>query len=177
MAKKTWNEKLNDSKDMPKIEEVDCIFAARQGGSKMLLAPPLAYDEIMKSVPGGKLITTDRMRAYLAKKHNADWTCGLTCGIFVNIAANASAERKGEKTEPSNACVRKGEDSEATQPAKEVRETPYWRTLKKDGELNEKYPDGIDGQKLLLEMEGHKVIQKGKRYFVENYDKKLFDLE
>jgi len=150
MAKKTWNEKLNDSKDMPKVEMVDCIFAARQGGPRMLLAPPLEYDAIMKRIPKGKLITSDRIRSHLAKKHNADWTCGLTGGIFINIAVNASAERKG------------------------VNETPYWRTLKKDGELNEKFPDGLDGHKLLLEMEGHKIIQKGKRYFVENYEGKLW---
>ena len=153
MAKKTWNEKLNDSKDMPKVEEVDCVFAARQGGPRMLLAPPLSYDAAMKRVPQGKLITTDRIRAHLAKEHKADWTCGLTGGIFVNIAANASAERKGEN------------------------ETPYWRTLKKDGELCEKYPGGIDGHKILLETEGHTVIQKGKRYFVDGYESKLFDWE
>ena len=150
MSKKTWNEKLNDSKDMPRIEIVDCIFAARQGGPKMLLAPPLEYDAIMKQIPKGKLITTDRIRAHLAQKHGADWTCGLTGGIFVNIAAHASEERKS------------------------VNETPWWRTLKKDGELNEKYPGGIDGHKLLLEMEGHRVMQKGKRYFAENYEEKLW---
>jgi hypothetical protein len=48
--------------------------------------------------------------------------------------------------------------------------------LKKDGELNEKYPEGIDGQKLRLEMEGHKIIQKGKRYFVKDYKDKLFEI-
>ena len=153
MAKKTWNEKLNDSKDMPKVELVDCIFAQRQGGPRMLLAPPLFYDALMKCVPKGKLTTTDRIRAHLAARHGADWTCGLTGGIFINIAANASAERKGEN------------------------ETPYWRTLKKGGELCEKYPGGIDGHKTLLEMEGHTVIQKGKRYFVVGYEDKLIDLQ
>lgn len=52
-------------------------------------------------------------------------------------------------------------------------DTPYWRTLKKDGELNEKYPEGIDGQKFRLEMEGHTVIQKGKRYFVKDFKPKF----
>lgn len=153
MAKKSYNEKLNDSKDMPRVESVSAEVAVRFGGAKMLLAPPLAYDAIMKQVPKGKLITTDRMRGFLAKKHGADWTCPLTAGIFVNIAANASAERKGKN------------------------ETPYWRTLKKDGELCEKFPDGLDGHKLLLEVEGHKVIQKGKRYFVEGYEKKLYEIK
>lgn len=152
MAKKTFNEKLNDSKNMPVVEIVDNSYANSQGGPKMLIAPPLEYDAIMKKVPKGKLITSDRIRAHLAKKYEAHWTCPLTAGIFINIAANASAERQGQN------------------------ETPYWRTLKKDGELCEKFPGGIDGHKALLLMEGHQIIQKGKRYFVENYDKHLHKL-
>lgn len=154
MAKKTYNEKLSGSKNVPTVKVLtDPRAVARFGGERMLIAPPLTYDEMMKQVPKGKLITTDSIRDCLAKKHSADFTCPLTCGIFVNIAANASRERGG------------------------VDETPYWRTLKKDGELCEKYPDGIDGHKLLLEMEGHTIIQKGKRYFVENYKDKLFELQ
>jgi len=152
MAKKSYTEKLHDSKDMPKIVEVtDPKAVARYGGTRMLIAPPLAYDEIMKKVPKGKVITSDNIRDYLARKHGADYTCQLTAGIFINIAAHASVERKTD-------------------------ETPYWRTLKKDGELNEKYPEGIEGQKLRLEMEGHTIIQKGKKYFVKDYQDKLFEL-
>jgi len=152
MARKSYNEKLMDSKDMPKIVEVtDPKAVLRYGGTKMLIAPPLAYDEIMKKVPYGKVITTDYIRNYLAKKHGADYTCQLTAGIFINIAAHASVERKTD-------------------------ETPYWRTLKKDGELNDKFPGGIDNQKLRLEMEGHTIIQKGKRYFVKDYEEKLFEI-
>jgi len=152
MARKSYNEKLHFSNDMPKIVEVtDPKAVLRYGGTRMLIAPPLAYDEIMKKVPEGKVITTDYIRAYLARKHGADYTCQLTAGIFVNIAAHASAERKTD-------------------------ETPYWRTLKKDGELNEKYPEGIEGQKLRLEMEGHTIIQKGKEYFVKDFQDKLFEI-
>lgn len=152
MARKSFNEKLNYSKNMPRIVEVtDPRAVLRYGGTKMLIAPPLAYDEIMRKVPPGKVITSDCIRKYLAKKHGADYTCPLTAGLFINIAANASAEGKTD-------------------------EIPYWRTLKKDGELNEKYPEGIDGQKLRLEKEGHIIIQKGKRYFVKDYKDKLFEI-
>ena len=154
MARKTFNEKLNDSKDMPIAKIVsDPKAVARYGGERMLIAPPLAYDEIMKRVPIGKVITTDRVRDYLAKKYDADFVCPLTAGIFISLAAQASAERGG------------------------INPTPYHRTLKKDGELNEKYPDGIDGQRLLLEMEGHTVTTKGKRFFVTDYEDSLFELE
>jgi len=151
MPIKNPNQKLYDSKDMPKIVILDAPgAAARYGGTRMLIAPPAEYDELMKQVPEGRLITADRLRGHLAKKHNADFTCPLTCGIFVNAAALASMERGG------------------------VDGTPWWRTLKKDGELNEKYPEGIDGHKLRLEMEGHEVYQKGKRYFVKDYAQKLY---
>jgi len=117
----------------------------------MLVASPREYNAIMKKVPAGKVITTDVMKVHLAKKHKTACVCPLTCGIFVNICANAAIER-GDK------------------------DFPYWRTVKAKGELCEKFPDGLDGHKLLLEMEGHKVIQKGKRYFVENYAEKLYEL-
>jgi len=48
--------------------------------------------------------------------------------------------------------------------------TPYWRALKLGGKLNEEYPGGAKAQKKLLEDEGRKVVQKGKKYFVENYE-------
>ena len=152
MAKRSFNEQLQDSKDMPKIcvlEDPQTI--ARYGGTKLLIAPPIAYDGIMKRVTEGKVITSDRIRAHLAAEYGADITCPLTAGIFINTAANASLERGAD-------------------------ETPFWRTLKKDGELNEKYPEGIEGQKRRLESEGHTVIQTGRRYFVEDYEKKLFSL-
>ena len=154
MAKKTWNEKLANTKNMPKIEDIghDSKMAARFGEGKMLIAAPSEYDHIMKRIPEGKLVTIVQIREFLAKKHGADFTCPLTAGIFVNIAANASRERGG------------------------VDETPYWRTLKKDGELSEKYPDGIDGHRMLLEIERHTVIQKGKRYFVKDYEQKRYEL-
>ena len=150
MPIKNPNQKLQDSKDMPKVEVLtDPKAIARYGGPRMLIAPPIEYDALMKTIAHGELITTDRLRAHLAGKHDADFTCQLTCGIFVNVAAHASAERDG------------------------VDETPWWRTLKKDGELNEKYPGGIEGQKLRLTMEGHEVIQKGKRFFVKDFESKL----
>jgi alkylated DNA nucleotide flippase Atl1 len=46
---------------------------------------------------------------------------------------------------------------------------PYWRTLKADGFLNEKYPGGAEAQKELLEKEGFEVIQKGKKCLIQNY--------
>lgn len=120
----------------------------------MIIAPPLYYDEIMKKVPKGKLLTTDQIRKYLAQKNNADITCPLTAGIFINICAWASYQRTENIT-------------------------PYWRTLKSNGELNIKYPGEIKLQKRLLEEEGHKIITKGTKnikYFVKDFEKDLIEL-
>ena len=94
------------------------------------------------------------IRARLAKANNADFTDPITAGIFVSIAAWASHQRREDKT-------------------------PYWRTLKANGELNAKYPGGIEAQKAKLEAEGHVILQKGRkniRYVVKDYESALFDL-
>lgn len=157
MVKKSYNEKLNLSTGLPKVEFVgaDSNMAKRFGSGNMLIAAPFEYDEIMKYIPRGKVITSEEIRSHLAKKYKADFTCQLTAGIFINIAANASRERENEGM---------------------GNLTPFWRTLKKNGELNEKYPGSIDEQRFLLETEGFQIIQKGKRYFVKDYEKSLFDL-
>ena len=151
MAKKSFNEKLLSSGDLPKVVKIeDPHLIERYKTASMVIAAPVEYDELMKKVPKGKLTTIDRMMAVMAEKHNAGCACPMTAGIFVNIAAKASEERQGKNI------------------------TPWWRTLKKDGQLSEKYPDGIEGQKTRLEAEGHIIIQKGKRSFVENYEKKIY---
>jgi hypothetical protein len=54
------------------------------------------------------------------------------------------------------------------------RITPYWRTLKNGGELNAKYPGGVQELSKRLHAEGHKIIRKGKRVLVEDYQDALF---
>ncbi|HYF82985.1 MAG TPA: MGMT family protein [Clostridia bacterium] len=157
MARKSFNEKLHNSKDLPKVEFIgfDNKMSKRFGTGNMLIAAPMEYDEVMKRIPIGKLTTSYEIMAFLAKKHNADFTCQLTAGIFINIAANASKERENMGSSDI---------------------TPYWRTLKKGGELNEKYPGGIDQHRFLLEIEGHEIMQQGKRYFVKDYEKVLYQM-
>ena len=150
--KKDFNAMLNDSKDMPRIQTItDEKSIKKYGGSKMLLAPPIAYDRIMRTIPAGKVITIGEIRRQLAKQNGADFTDPITAGIFVSIAAWASYQRKTDKT-------------------------PYWRTLKAGGELNPKYPGGTQAQKELLEKEGHTIVQRGRtniKYYVKDYEEKL----
>ena len=154
--KKDFNAMLRDSKDMPKFQIItDQKSIEKYGGSKMYFAPPMDYDRVMKQIPYGKVITVGKIREYFAKQNGADFTEPITAGIFVSIAAWASYQRCEE-------------------------ETPYWRTLKANGELNAKYPGGIEAQKEKLEAEGHTIIQRGRKnlkYFLKDYERVLFHLE
>ena len=153
--KKDFNAMLHDSKDMPKFQTItDKKSIEKYGGSRMYFAPPIDYDKAMKRVPYGKLTTVGKIREYFAKTNGADFTEPITAGVFVSIAAWASYQRSGD-------------------------ETPWWRTLKANGELNPKYPGGIEAQKEKLEAEGHVIIQKGRtniKYFVKDYESFLFEL-
>lgn len=154
--KKDFNAMLHDGKDMPKIQIItDEASIKKYGGNRMYFAPPMDYDRVMRRVPLGKVITVGEIRKYFAAQSGADFTEPITAGIFVSIAAWASHQRSEDKT-------------------------PYWRTLRAGGELNPKYPGGVEEQKEMLEAEGHTVIQKGRtniKYYVKDYEKALFALE
>lgn len=154
--RKDFNAMLRRDNGMPKIQIVtDQATIQKYGGERMYFAPPIAYDALMRAVPRGKVITLGEIRAHLARQNGADFTDPITAGIFVSIAAWASAQRAGD-------------------------ETPYWRTLKAGGELNPKYPGGVQAQRERLEAEGHTVLRKGRkhlRYYVKDYQEVLFDLD
>lgn len=120
----------------------------------MVLVNPSEVVEVMKDVPKGKLITIVQICKRIAKRHAVKACCTLTTGIFIMTAADATEEAAREGTDLS---------------------VPYWRTLKADGFLNEKYPGGVEAQKRLLEREGFVVPQKGKMYFVQDYQDYLLD--
>ena len=91
MARKTFNDKLQDSKDMPKIVVVDHERSIEiYGGKNMLIAPPLEYNDIMALIPEGNVITIREIREFLSQRHGADFTCPMTAGMFINLSARAS---------------------------------------------------------------------------------------
>jgi len=150
--RKSWREKLTDSKGLPRVEMITERMSTRWGTGTVVIPEPVEVNEIMKRVQKGKLITVNEIRNILAKNHGATIGCLITTGIFAMIAAHVAHEEMEEG---------------------KTRVTPYWRTLKSGGEINPKYPGGIKDQKKRLESEGHKVIQKGKKCFVEDYQKYL----
>jgi len=139
-SKKSWRAKLEDSKDLPKVIEINEKMSKRWGEGTVVVPAPKEVDEIMRRVPKGQVITINQIRELLARKHGASIGCPITCGIFAWIAANAAEEAASEgKTDI----------------------TPYWRTLKSNGELNPKYPGGVEAQTSRLKDEGH-TIEPGK---------------
>ena len=170
--KKDFNAMMKNNKDMPKIQIVeDEKTIKKYGGTKMFFAPPLYYDTLMKKVPKGKLVTVSQMRDYLAKQNNADFTDPMTAGIFVNIVAWASYQRDTDITPYWRTLKSDGELN--------VKYPDYWRTLKSDGELNVKYPEAIELQKRLLEEEGHTIVSKGTKnikYYVKDFENSLIEL-
>lgn len=147
-ARKTWAEKLRDNKGLPKVGAIEGKMSTRWGTGTMVIPAPIEVKELMDKVPKGKLTSINELRAALAKKHGTNIACPITTGIFAWIAANAAEEA-------------------AASGAKRI--TPYWRTLKSGGELNPKYPGGIEALRARLKSEGHAVIQKGKRHFVQDF--------
>jgi len=160
--RKTWLEKLADKQNLPKFLKLEKRFPCYNAihkmgaevGDEIVLVNPSEVVALMKKVPHGKLVTIVEICNSLAKKHQVKGCCTLTAGIFIMTAANAAEEE--------------------TKAHRDL-DIPYWRTLKADGFLNEKFPGGAESHKALLENEGFKVVPKGKRYFVENYQRYLIE--
>jgi alkylated DNA nucleotide flippase Atl1 len=159
--KKSWQDKLADKKGFPKIEKLEkrfpCYNAVHKMGAdvgdEVVLVNPSEVVEIMKEVPKGKLMTIVEICREIAKRHNVKACCSLTTGIFIMTAANAVEE-----------AAKQGRNLDI----------PYWRTLKADGFLNEKYPGGAEAHKEKLENEGFIVTKKGKKYAVQDYQNSLW---
>jgi alkylated DNA nucleotide flippase Atl1 len=161
--KKTWQEKLKGKPSFPKVLRLEkrfpCYNAVHKMGAEVgdeiVLVNASEVLAIMKQVPKGKLITIVEVCRQIARNHSVQACCSLTTGIFIMTAANAveEASREGKSLDIS-----------------------YWRTLKADGFLNEKYPGGQEAHKRLLEGEDFKVTARGKKYQVVDYEKSLMKL-
>ena len=150
-----YRKRLNDNKDFPKIKTIPKKLEKSWGIGKFVMPTPLEVNDLMKKVPKGKLMTINQIRKKFDKKYKTTTACPIVTGIFVNVVARAAEEelRQGKK-----------------------RVTPYWRTIKTNGYVNEKYPGGINAQKKILQKEGHKIVSKGKNFIINNFEEKLFKI-
>lgn len=130
-----WRAKLEKDQE-PKVVEVPAKWVARFGEGKMLVATPLLVDALVRTVPEGLLVTIDQIRERLARDFCADSTCPLTTGIFLRITAEAAVEDLDSGRE---------------------QVTPYWRVIRSNGSLVDKFPGGVQAQAERLRAEGHAI--------------------
>jgi hypothetical protein len=141
-SRTSWREKLERA-DHSKIVEIPAAMSKRFGTGTMLIPRPLDVDALIRNAGKGKLITVSEIRSRLARDNKVDVACPLTTGIFIRIAAETAEEdtRNGKK-----------------------RVTPYWRVIRDDGSLNEKFPGGAKAQAQRLKEEGHSITPgRGKK--------------
>lgn len=132
-----------DNPNLPKIVPAFPRMQARFGTVDMLVPSPGEVETCMRAVPEGQITTVSRIRDFLAHKYSVGVTCPLTTGIFVRIAAEAAEE-----------------DAHAGR----TEITPYWRVVKDDGSLYDKFPGGVERQRERLQAEGHRILPgKGRR--------------
>ena len=135
-----WREKLEKPQE-PKIVQVPPKMS-RFGSGTMLIPTPKLVDDLIRTIPKGKLLTVGELRRKLAEEFEADVTCPLTTGIFVRIAAEAAEEDRANGRK---------------------KITAYWRVVKDDGRLNPKFPGGVAQQSRHLRAEGFKIARDGKK--------------
>lgn len=139
--RKTWREKLeNPPKGLPKVVNGPPKWKKKFGGRKVLVPTPLLVEDLIRKTRKGNILTQTQIREKLAKDFKAEATCPITTGIFIRIIAEAAEEdlRAGRK-----------------------RITPYWRVIKGDGSLIDKFPGGTKAQAARLKEEGH-TLEPGK---------------
>jgi len=141
--RKSWREKLTDDKDLPKVFQINAKHRESWGKGTCAIAAPREVDALIRRIPKGRVALIDDLRAAIARRHGATIGCPITTGIFAWIAAHSAEEDR--------AAGRK-------------RITPWWRVLKRQGDLNPKYPGGVKAQARQLRAEGHRILLgKGKK--------------
>ena len=64
--KKSWREKLSDSKELPKVVTITEKMSKRWGTGTVVVPAPIEVDEIMKKVPKGRFVTITRLWPFLS---------------------------------------------------------------------------------------------------------------
>ena len=149
---KTSREKLLGLPQDSRIIPIPPKMQAKFGEGTMVVPSAAAVEAFMRLIRKGRLATAREIARMLAMQYGTSVGCVVTTGILAGMIAQAADEdeRSGMK-----------------------KITPYWRMLKPEGELNLKYPGGLANLQARLEAEGHIIVERGRRFFVENHVKKL----
>jgi alkylated DNA nucleotide flippase Atl1 len=136
VTKTSWRAKLHKPMS-PKLVPVPEGMTMRLGRGMMLIPTALEVDAMIRKIPRGQVSSLSQIRRRLAQWHNIDVTCPLITGILLRIVAEAAEEDRASGRQDI---------------------TPYWRVVREDGGLNEKFPGGAIAQARRLMEEGHAVV-------------------
>ena len=93
--KKSWTEKLEDSKNLPRVEKITEKMSRKWGSGTVVIPAPKEVYGLMEKVPFGQITTINEIHSALARKHGGTIACPICTGIFARIAAGAAEEQKG----------------------------------------------------------------------------------
>lgn len=131
MAKKTWKEKFENSKQ-PQIKTIDKAFWGMDKGSRMLIPTPKLIQDYVYHCEKGNFSDVQTMRNDLALEAGVDFTCPMTSGIFLRIVCEYHYEKWQLNVEATDIC-------------------PFWRMVDPKSELAKKLsfsPDFIEEMRL-----------------------------
>lgn len=154
-SKKSWRSKLEKPQE-PEIVEVGPNSPRSWGDGTMVIVTPMLIDEVVRTIPKGKLTTITAIREKFARDFGTDVTCPLTTGIFLRICAETAEEDRAKGS-------------------KDV--SPYWRVIRDTGELVDKFPGGTEHHAELLQQEGFEILitgRKGNKLVVKDYREYMF---
>ena len=117
------------------------------GAGKMLLPGPATVAALIDKTPAGRLITTNLLCQKLARQFNVRGTCPVTAQKALQAVAR---------------------DPDA--------KVAYWRVVKANGGLINRFPGGAEGQAERLRKEGFILDRKGKTPKVANFRESLVPL-
>lgn len=109
MIEKTWAEQLAESDGV----DIRPVSEGRRGmtpGKSMLYPSARMVNDAIREIPAGQAVTPKELRATLADRHDAEYTCPVTTTIMLRIVAEAANEARGHGMAPAEV-------------------TPVWRVL------------------------------------------------
>lgn len=133
-----WLTKLNSKKEI-QIKKIEKAFADIPARSEMLIATPGVFEQYVRRIKKGESRNLKEIRADLAKKFHAGYTCPVTTGIFLRIVAEANYERLSRGEAPEKIA-------------------PFWRAIEPGSSLARKLSFGED---FIVEMRKAEGIEDG----------------
>ncbi|MGH2551089.1 MAG: 6-O-methylguanine DNA methyltransferase [Thermomicrobiales bacterium] len=149
---KSWRARLEGDGKTSQLGPIPPRMERKHGPGTMVVPNGPEVEAMVACIPERRIATSIDLAEAIALSHNTTIACPATTSIYMWIVAHASEES------PSP-----------------LGEIPFWRALKVNAELNENYPGGIERQRVQLEAEGHAIVQKGRRFYVVDYQKALIN--